>query len=40
MAPGTAFGPRAAPYMRVSLASDDETLRAGLLGLITFMQEN
>jgi aspartate aminotransferase/aminotransferase len=35
-APGAAFGPRTARYMRISLASDAETLRAGLTGLLDF----
>ncbi len=36
VAPGVAFGPRTARHMRVSLASDAETLRAGLTDLISF----
>jgi aspartate aminotransferase/aminotransferase len=38
-APGVAFGPRTARYLRVSLASDAETLRAGLTGLLDFAAE-
>jgi aspartate aminotransferase len=38
VAPGVAFGPRTARYMRVSLASDTETLRSGLADLISFVQ--
>jgi aspartate aminotransferase/aminotransferase len=40
VAPGMAFGPRTARYMRVSLASDDETLRVGLLSLIASIRGN
>ncbi|MBF6591545.1 MAG: aminotransferase class I/II-fold pyridoxal phosphate-dependent enzyme [Ktedonobacterales bacterium] len=36
VAPGAAFGPRTARYVRVSLASDAVTLRAGLTGLLDF----
>jgi aspartate aminotransferase/aminotransferase len=39
-APGAAFGPRAARYMRVSLASAAETLRAGLTGLLAFARDD
>jgi aspartate aminotransferase/aminotransferase len=36
IAPGVAFGPATAHYARVSLASDRESVRAGLAGLLDF----
>jgi aspartate/methionine/tyrosine aminotransferase len=39
LAPGSAFGSRAARYVRVSLASAPETLRAGITGLLDFAAE-
>jgi aspartate/methionine/tyrosine aminotransferase len=36
VAPGVAFGPATAHYARVSLASDRESVRAGLAGLLDF----
>lgn len=36
VAPGVAFGPATAHYARVSLASDVESVRAGLAGLLDF----
>ena len=39
VAPGSAFGSRAARYARVSLASAPETLRAGISGLLDFAAE-
>ena len=38
VAPGIAFGPGAARYARVSLASGDEDLRAGVEGVLEFAQ--
>src|SRR5262249_48138736 len=38
VAPGVAFGSRAARYARVSLASHDDDLRAGITGMLTFAQ--
>ena len=39
LAPGSAFGSRAARYVRVSLASAPATLRAGITGLLDFAAE-
>jgi aspartate aminotransferase len=36
VAPGIAFGPSAARHVRVSLASSDDDLRAGITGLLDF----
>jgi aspartate aminotransferase len=36
VAPGAAFGPGARDYMRISLASSEDTLRAGVEGMLAF----
>ncbi len=37
MAPGEAFGPGAAGWVRISLASDPEALRTGIARLISLL---